>query len=431
MSKSINPRCPLADECERKHCECINHELDCIYYKTNGLDDNIIPDQEEIRQERERKVMRQEEEKLMDEMIVSQEEPEALLQMERERTPETVVLEIKTLQRQAQGILLSYAIEIGRRLEEAKSLVPHGEWGNWLKRELDYSQSTAQNLMRVFREYGADQQSLFGGVAKSQTLGNLTYSKALRLLAISDEEEREQFIETHDIENMSTRQLDKTIKELDATKKALAEAEDRERLVKQERDLRESDLHEKIRQAEANAKTSQEDMHLLEAQRDKVAEELAKAREELDALKAKPVEVAVMEQNQETLDKIRAEAEAKAADRISKAEEKMNQLDRQRTEAEEALSAANSRVKMLEDEMEKKVEAAHAEHAEDAGHIHELEKRLSASDPDVAEFKVRYVAWQEDYQKMKGVLDRIAQNNAELAEKLKRAVETALGNMGH
>jgi len=89
------------------------------------------------------------------------------------RTVETVTLEIRTLQHQAQGIILNYAIEIGRRLEEAKSMLPHGEWGNWLKKELDYSQSTAQNFMRVFREYGDSQQSLFGGTSKSQTFGNL------------------------------------------------------------------------------------------------------------------------------------------------------------------------------------------------------------------------------------------------------------------
>ena len=35
------------------------------------------------------------------------------------RTVETVTLEIRTLQHQANGIILNYAIEIGRRLEES------------------------------------------------------------------------------------------------------------------------------------------------------------------------------------------------------------------------------------------------------------------------------------------------------------------------
>lgn len=419
MSKSINPRCPLADECERKHCECINHELDCIYYKTNGTADSSIPDQEEIRQERERQMMRQEEEKLMDEMTVSQEKPEELLQSER--TPETVALEIRTLQRQAQGILLSYAIEIGRRLEEAKSLVEHGEWGDWLKRELDYSQSTAQNLMRIFREYGADQQSLFGGVAKSQTFGNLTYSKALKLLAISDEEEREQFIESHDVEHMSTRELDKIIKERDAAKKALAEAEDRERLMKQERNLRESDLQEKVRQAEERTKTIQEDMCLIESQRDKAAEELAKAREELNALKEKPVEVAVMEPDQEMLDKIRTEAAAEAADRINRAEEKMQEFDRQRAAAEEALAA-------LREVQEEAEAASKQEQKAMEERMHDLQKKLAvASSQEIAIFKIHFDQGQTSVNRMNECIGKMqdAGDNAG-AEKLRSALRAML-----
>lgn len=150
------------------------------------------------------------------------------------RTVETVTLEIRTIQRQAQGILLSCAIEIGRRLEEVKAMLPHGEWGGYLKRELDYSASTAQNFMRIFREYGADQQSLFGGVAKSKTFGNLNYSKALRLLAIPDEEERERFAEENDLEQMSVRELDEAIKAREEAEEKVAASEEKVRRLRQE-----------------------------------------------------------------------------------------------------------------------------------------------------------------------------------------------------
>lgn len=53
--KKTNDRCPLQAECERK-CQYVGHELDCVYYHTNGVgEDRTIPDQEEIRRERERK----------------------------------------------------------------------------------------------------------------------------------------------------------------------------------------------------------------------------------------------------------------------------------------------------------------------------------------------------------------------------------------
>lgn len=43
-----NNRCPLQQECGRK-CEYEHNELECIYYATNGIGDNTIPDQEERR----------------------------------------------------------------------------------------------------------------------------------------------------------------------------------------------------------------------------------------------------------------------------------------------------------------------------------------------------------------------------------------------
>ena len=104
-----------------------------------------------------------------------------------ERTLGVVEMEIRVIQHQTGQAILNGAIEMGRRLEEAKAMVGHGEWGPWLKK-MGYSQSNANNLMRVFREYGSTQQSLFGAESKSQTFGSLTFSKALSLLAIPDEE---------------------------------------------------------------------------------------------------------------------------------------------------------------------------------------------------------------------------------------------------
>ena len=104
-------------------------------------------------------------------------------------------------------MLLYNSIEIGRRLTEAKLCLPHGEWGSWLEEKVDYSKSTANNLMRIFEEYGADQLALFGETgAKSQALGSLSYSQAVALLSIPGEE-REQFIEENDAANMSTWEL--------------------------------------------------------------------------------------------------------------------------------------------------------------------------------------------------------------------------------
>lgn len=124
----------------------------------------------------------------------------------------TIEREIQVLKDQSARIVLSYAIEVGRRLCEAKEMLPHGEWGNWLREKAGFSQSTANNMMRLFEEYGADQLTLFGAIPNSQALGNLSYTKAISLLALPAEE-REEVLKTTDVEAMSTRELERLIRE--------------------------------------------------------------------------------------------------------------------------------------------------------------------------------------------------------------------------
>ncbi|MHB8124872.1 MAG: DUF3102 domain-containing protein [Desulfitobacteriaceae bacterium] len=131
-----------------------------------------------------------------------------------ERTPLVIAAEINMIKHQTEKIVLYNAIKIGRRLTEAKSLVPHGEWGKRLEDSVSYSQRTAENLMRIFEEYGSNQLASSGGNAKSQTFAILSYSQAVIFLGIP-ENEREEFLAAHDIENMSVRKLQKAVKERD------------------------------------------------------------------------------------------------------------------------------------------------------------------------------------------------------------------------
>lgn len=142
-----------------------------------------------------------------------------------DRTPQLIAVEINGIKEATQIICLNHSIEIGRCLCEAKSLIKHGEWGNWLKESVNYSKSTANYLMRMFEDYGANQLSLFGSEAKSQALRTLSYTQAVALLGIP-QDEREDFIQDHDIENMSTRELKQAIKDKQELETKLKEAED-------------------------------------------------------------------------------------------------------------------------------------------------------------------------------------------------------------
>lgn len=153
------------------------------------------------------------------------------------RTPSIIAAEINQIKDQTRKMVLFNSIEIGRRLIEAKTLIQHGEWGRWLEETVNYSQRTANNLMRIFEEYGADQITLLGNNAKSQALANLSYTQAVALLGIP-EEERESFVVENDVENMSTRDLQKAIKE-------------KEQALKENEELK-SELEKVIKNAQIN-----------------------------------------------------------------------------------------------------------------------------------------------------------------------------------
>ena len=227
-----------------------------------------------------------------------------------DRTPELIASEINHLKQQTRNIVLYNAIEIGRRLCEAKQFIPHGEWGKWLETSVDYSQSTANNLMKIFTEYGANQMALFGETGpKSQALENLSYTQAVILLGLPGEE-REQFVENNDVENMSTRELQQAIKDLAQAQKELEEKEAEAQKLQHEKNEAEAEAHRlKEIQTGLNARLAEIQKQLTEAQAndnsevaerlqeslEKTDEELMEAQKRIEELeqqlKEKPIEV--------------------------------------------------------------------------------------------------------------------------------------------
>lgn len=127
------------------------------------------------------------------------------------RTAENIAIEINTIKKQTQKVMLAASIEIGRRLSEAKSLVPHGSWGDWLEQNVNYSERTAQNLIKIYDQYSdKGMDALFGN--DLDAFAELSYTQAVALLALPTVDERKEFVETHDMETMSTRELQEAIK---------------------------------------------------------------------------------------------------------------------------------------------------------------------------------------------------------------------------
>ncbi|MBQ9794944.1 MAG: DUF3102 domain-containing protein [Clostridia bacterium] len=277
--------------------------------------------------------------------------------MTAQRTPETVAAEIRSFT----ASMLVNIIEIGRRMVEVKAMLPHGEFLPWLKENTGYSSSTANNFMRLYEEYGADQGCLFGAELNCQTFGNLTYSKALALLSVP-KNEREAFMEEVDAENLSTRELKEAIAARDAVLKQAEEAKQRFLEEKETSDalLDENDsLREQVKELEARAK----DVIVAEDPA-KVDEAVRKALE--DAKAAHEKEVAALKKKAE-------DAELKKAN------------------LEKAVKAAEEKAAAAKKETESKVEAARAAASGDAvryqAEADALRKQLAMADPVTAEFK--------------------------------------------
>lgn len=300
------------------------------------------------------------------------------------RTIEAITGEILDAKRAGGEAILT----IGRCLIEAKDMLPHGEWLPWLNERVEFSERTARNFMRLAREW-----------TNRQTLADLGASKALTLLALPAEE-REQFMEDHNVIDMSARQLEQAIRERDEARKAAEEAKEEANTAEQ-----------------ARAKMA-EDMALLNARlagaredRERALHDAAKLEEELAELKNRPVDVAVETvADPEALEKARADAVAEMQAKLDRAKERQKKAEAQAREAQADLEQVKTQLQ--ESERARK-------------------NAVLASDEDMATFQVLFQQVQDQANRMRGILLKLRgrpdQTAAQGVEKALRALAEAIG----
>lgn len=260
------------------------------------------------------------------------------------RTPDIIATEINSIKEQTRIMVLSNSIEIGRKLVEAKELLPHGDWSKWLESSVSYSQRTANNLMKVFKEYGNNQVNLFGEL-NSQTFANLSYSQAVALLGIGDMEEREEFVKGNNVEGMSTRELEKAIKEKKAAEKEKEDALKKLRTLEKEK----AELESSFSNKEQSLKASQDTIAMLKESLDIEKEN---SKQEINKIKVK-LDNAKCEGNNDLVEKLKKELESK--------ENNLNDRDIRIKELEKELSEKpvdvdTAVVEKVPEEIEKELE---------------------------------------------------------------------------
>ena len=384
---------------------------------------------------------------------------------EKGKSPEILAAEIREIKSQLGIQALNAAINTGRKLTAAKLQLPHGKWGEYLKNEVDYSPSQAQNLMRIYREYGNDQLSLFGGEVKSQTFGALTPSKALKLLAIPDEEERERFVVENDVEHMSVRELNEALKARDEAQEAAVAAQEEAEKLRKEKGRLQEQLGDQARgyeakltsagievdQAKADARAAREALERQQEKAQRLQDALSEANtsaqaaeeehtrlaQELEELRSRPAEA-----DTAAVEAARQAAIAEMAEKVDKAKDAKKKAEEKRRAAEESLEAAQKELADLkakgpevreltqEEKDALTAEAVSKAKAEGAEQIRDLKKKLAAADPNVAKLMVLFGNWRKTYEQMMEILNIIAQDDEDQAARLRQGVKAALEQMG-
>ena len=299
-----------------------------------------------------------------------------------ERNIEAITSEILQLKNDAGNAILG----IGQRLIEAKAILPHGEWLPWLTEQVEFSERQAQRFLKLAQEW-----------ANPTALSDLGATKALALLALPPEERQKFLSENHIVDgeeksviDMTSRELEKAVKERDEALHAAEAARAAAETADQSRAKMEADM------------TALKQLHqAAQAGETQAREALAKAQAELKALREKPVEVAV-EVDQKALQEARREAETRMQAKVDKAAEAQKKAEEQRKKAEEELAAVRQQL--------------------EASRQTERQAAISG-DKDLALFELLFSQGNEAVNKLHGLLLKVrGRGDIELAGKLQKAL---------
>lgn len=299
-------------------------------------------------------------------------------------------------------------IEIGKRLMEAKAQLKHGEWLPWLSEKVEFSETSAQNFMRVAREYG-----------NTQLVGDLGVSKALALLALPASE-RENFAsekhlvngEEKSVAEMSKRELEEAVRQ-----QKIAEAERNEARRALEAQRKETEeANAKVQAAQDAADAARAEVENAQGTALAAQERAAELERELKALREQPVDVAVQtvdaseEQIAAAVAEAKKDAEAEKTEALGKKAEELKKAKDELKKAKAEMAAAAEALKKAEDEREALRETL------------EKEKKSAAAmdNKALAEFSVLFRQAQETVNRMTEIVDEL---DEESRPKIYRALD--------
>ena len=324
------------------------------------------------------------------------------------RSAAEIAAEINAIKSQTSGILtaaFTYAkrscFEIGKRLEEAKSAVPHGEWGDWLLKNVSYSVSTANDLMRIYREFGNEQIDMITGKSDADIFEGLSQSQMVALFGLP-KVLRAGFVEEHREElesgELSSRKLKDEIKR----------------------------LNEVIEQKDKEIKDNDDSYGELVLEKKKLEREKQELQLQFDELKERPIEATqviekIYEPSPEQIEEIRSAAIRETEDKHQKVEDglrdNVKKLSEKYNKTKEALAAKDSET---DAKIREAVDAATAEAKK------QLRQLTAQSDPRAARISYCLEMIGRSMADINSVVSAMNSENAGSGDQLRMRCESAI-----
>lgn len=281
------------------------------------------------------------------------------------KSTEELTAKTNTLYQQMQligAVGIQMAADAGRCLTKIKERIGHGNWGDWCKRNLEFSERKAQNMMKL----AAEMHEKNGIFSNPQTFADIEISKVYALLA-APEEVQKAVLDDPKMEEASVREFQDEIKRLKAE---LAAERAKEQVDTSAEEL--AAAEQKIKELSAQVKILQEGKSEAEWE-----QEVQDLKQKIDAEAQKAKEAA------RKLKEAKAAAAAEAEKAAEVAAEKAK---------EDARAEAKAAVEKETAKLAGEVSAAKAE-------IEKLNKKLENSTAaEIVEFKVKADQLQKDFQ---------------------------------
>lgn len=262
----------------------------------------------------------------------------------------------------------------------------YSSFGDYTKKSLNIEERQAYTYISVLKKQGESFLQLNASLGITK----------LALLSDIPAPDRQEFVESHDLDGMTVEEVKKLVAENDEKGEQIEMLTDERDIIKEERDDFASDLEEAEKRIE-------------------------QLEDELEKERNKPTEVAVKEPDAETLKKLREEGK-KEAQKAFNAEKKELKAKLE-SEKEKAVAEAKAKGEKDIEELKKKFASAEDAANEAMKRAEDLQKQLAvSSSPETTKFAFFFEALQNDYAKAIDSIKVIKKENPEIANKYATAI---------